>query len=262
MRRKVNEKVLRLPTILIAAVILLFLCWQLLKSLGILSNVGPARVEGESQYTPHGANTSNWWSYPSEFKQTNKNGDDLLVLVSKEFRLSSDYSPSDLVDARKSKIRTVGEVKLREILISNLESLAAAAKADGINLSITSGYRSYRDQEFAFNYWVNYNQGDVSAAERISARPGHSQHQLGTALDFSSSEVDDQSVHKEFKGTRAASWLAQHAWKFGFVLAYAEGAEHQTRYSYESWHYRYIGMENAASWKQSGLVLDEWLKGI
>lgn len=204
----------------------------------------------------------NWWEYTKEIKPTKRSGNDLLVLVNKEYKLPSTYAPGDLVHANTSGIRvtTVRSYMLRSILINDLKALNDDAKKEGLDISMISGYRAYQTQADTYNYWVNYNGGNVAVVDQISARPGHSQHQLGTALDFSSSEIGDR-LGSEFDNTKASKWLEKNAWKYGFVISYPKGYESTTGYSYESWHYRYIGRENAKEMVDSGKILEVWLRG-
>jgi LAS superfamily LD-carboxypeptidase LdcB len=118
--------------------------------------------------------TDSWWEYPSNIKSTTRSGDDLLVLVNKEYRLPSTYAPTDLVKVGESVIRRGSNYSLRSVVIAPLTKLVSAAKSDGIDLSIVSAYRSYSTQQSTYQYWVNYNNGCVSCADRISARAGHS----------------------------------------------------------------------------------------
>jgi len=203
--------------------------------------------------------SSNWWEYPSEILETSKNGDDLLVIVTKKYKLPSTYIPSGLVNASGSGIRRGDSYLLRSIILNDLKQLVDDISNDGIDISIVSGYRSYNTQASTYQYWVSYNGGDINAADKISARAGHSQHQLGTAVDFSTNEIND-GIGSQFTGTKAQVWLANNAYKYGFALSYPYGGESVTGYSYESWHYRYIGIDNALNWKSSGLILDQWLE--
>src|SRR5690606_15165135 len=109
----------------------------------------------------------------------------------------------------------------------DLKRLNTDAKADGIDISVISAYRSYSTQASTYKYWVNYNGGSAAAADKISARPGHSQHQLGTAVDFSSNEIGDR-LGAEFNNTKGAKWLVENGWKYGFVLSYPSGHESTT----------------------------------
>jgi len=198
-----------------------------------------------------------WWGYPEDIKAVTRSGDDFLVLVNKEYKLPSSYAPTDLVLASNSGIRLGGSYYLRNILINDLTNLVNDAKADSIDLSIVSGYRSYNTQIYTYNHWVSIN--GVDGADKISARAGHSQHQLGTAIDFSSNEVAD-GLGGQFRYTKASAWLAENAWIYGFVISYPSGYESTTGYSYESWHYRYIGVTNAQEMHDSGMILEVYLE--
>jgi len=203
------------------------------------------------------SSSARWWTYPTNIKTATRNGNDLLVLVNKESKLPQSYAPTDLVLASNSGIRRGSSYYLRNILINDLKNLVNASKADSIDLSIVSAYRSYNTQVSTYNYWVGIN--GVDGADKISARAGHSQHQLGTAVDFSSSEVSD-GLGGSFYTTKAAAWLASNAWKYGFVISYPSGYESTTGYSYESWHYRYIGVANAQEMHGSGMILEVYLE--
>jgi len=157
---------------------------------------------------------------------------DFFVLVDKTHKLPSDYAPDDLVNLKAYPLRVSwGDLLVRKAIVPELLAMTRAAKADGITLVYSSGYRSYEYQRYVFAKEVKtYGQ---EMAERESARPGASQHQLGTAIDFG-------SVTDAFAQTRAGKWLVAHAWEFGFSLSYPEGDERITGYRYESWHYRFI----------------------
>ena len=203
--------------------------------------------------------TNSWWKYPDVIYETKRNGNDLLVLVNKQYKLSSTYAPSDLVKASNSGIRRGESYYLRNILMTDLTNLVNAAKGDGIDLSVVSAYRSYQTQVTTYNYWLNKNNNNVEYVDTFSARPGHSQHQLGTTLDFSSSEIGDV-LGDSFGNTNASKWLIENAYKYGFVISYPKGYESVTGYKYESWHYRYIGKENALEMKNSGMILENYLR--
>ncbi|MGI6443477.1 MAG: M15 family metallopeptidase [Candidatus Dojkabacteria bacterium] len=201
----------------------------------------------------------NWWSYPTDIKPTKRHGDDLLVLVNKEYVLSADYVPADLVSAAKSGIRKGNQHMVRNIVIADLTELVKAANNDGIDLSIRSGYRSYSTQVSTYQYWLRYNNKVADNADKVSARAGHSQHQLGTAIDFSTSEIQD-GIGGRFHTTKAAKWLEENAWCYGFVISFPQGYESVTGYNYESWHYRYIGKDNALEMINSGKILEVYLR--
>ncbi len=196
--------------------------------------------------------------YPTTILPCTRSGDDLLVLVNKQYKLPSSYAPGDLVPVSNSGIRTTKSgMQVRSIIISDLANMKNDMAAAGIDIAILSAYRSYSTQQSTYNYWVSVL--GQAQADRVSARPGHSQHQLGTTVDFTSSEIGDQ-LGQQFANTQAGQWLAAHAWEYGFAIGYPSGHESVTGYSYEPWHFRYIGVENAASWHASGQILELWLR--
>ncbi len=227
---------------------------------GIEENIETESIAKEEdskpeQYVP----LNGWWGYPKDIKVAKRSGDDLLVLVNKEYRLEESYAPKDLVPASNAGIRKGESHKLREIVINDLRELGEQARNDGIDLSVRSAYRSYADQLYTYNYWVKVNGNNPNDGDKVSARAGHSQHQLGTVVDFSSAEIQD-GIGGQFHTTKAAKWLAENAWKYGFVIAFPKGQESVTGYNYESWHYRYIGKENAQEMMNRGEILEIYLR--
>ncbi len=210
-------------------------------------------LEGE-YFLDFSVTKKDWWEYPDDIEYTKKSGDDLLVVVSKKYKLPSTYIPNDLVNINKANIKTDKEILIREIVINDLKRLGEDAKKDNIDLTITSGYRSYETQKITYQHWLNINQGNIAVTDQISARPGHSEHQLGTTIDFST----NTGGFGGFTGTPAANWLEENAHKYGFVLSYPKNSEPITGFIYESWHYRYTGFENARKIKESGLIPLQW----
>jgi D-alanyl-D-alanine carboxypeptidase len=179
-----------------------------------------------------------------------------LTLVDTNLAVPNDYAPGDLVGAYTAGIPSYQ--KVRSILVPELTDMAAAASAAGAPLDIVSGYRDYWTQVETFAYWVN--EKGVWRALVDSARPGHSEHQLGLAVDFASlGGVDPWNVGDFATDTPAGKWLFANAWRYGFVLSYPNGATSKTCYEYEPWHYRYVGVTEAAAVRDSGLTLREWL---
>jgi D-alanyl-D-alanine carboxypeptidase len=156
----------------------------------------------------------------------------LFLLVDKAHPLAPDFAPNDLVNLKAYALGVLwGDVPLRKAIMPAVMELAAAAKKDGVPLVFSSGYRSFEYQKYVYSREVK-EYGQVMA-DRESAHPGTSQHQLGTAVDFG-------SITDAFAGTRGGRWLAAHAEEFGFSLSYPQGYEAITGYRYESWHYRFI----------------------
>ncbi|MCG8568984.1 MAG: D-alanyl-D-alanine carboxypeptidase family protein [Spirochaetes bacterium] len=162
--------------------------------------------------------------------------EELLLLVNKSHFLSADYFPVDLKNIHPQFATNKPYAQLRSILFSDLESLYKHAEADGASLKIISAFRSYETQERVYEKWKSIL--GKEEADRVSALPGSSQHQLGTAVDFN-------MLEEKFADTKEGRWLADHAYQYGFVIAYPQGLEHYTGYKFEPWHYRYIGKEAA-----------------
>ena len=186
-------------------------------------------------------------------------GDDLLMVVNKEpaRQLRGDWRPKDLVpiDADHMMPGRKGEVRIAAM--QAYEELEAAAKDEaGFELGIRSAFRSFETQCFTFNYKVEVS--GYEHASQFSARPGRSEHQLGTAIDITSATVGWE-LTQDIGETPEGRWLADNAHRFGFGLSYPEGYESLTGYSYEPWHWRYIGREAAAEQAASGLTLIEYL---
>ena len=177
------------------------------------------------------------------------------TLVDPIYMVPSSYAPGDLRSVGSAGIAGSGYV--RKLAIADLAALDKAAKAAGIRLRVVSAYRSYWTQKSTFNYWVQ--KSGWAAAVRYSARPGHSEHQLGTTLDFSFVGGGDPWNYTDFALTRAGAWLKANAWKYGWVMSYPKGAESLTGYIYEPWHYRYFGRSLAYQQRLSGLVPRYWL---
>jgi D-alanyl-D-alanine carboxypeptidase len=186
---------------------------------------------------------------------------DLRVLVDRSHTLPPHYAPEDLVSLPAYGVPTVGgrEMTLRREAAEHLRNLVGAGTAAGEELVVASAFRSYEDQRYTYGRLKSiYGAG----ADAMSAAPGHSQHQLGTAVDFTNATAAYQ-VLPVFGRTGAALWLQNHATEYGFVLAYPPGKD-TTGYDFEPWHYRYIGVENAGHLERSGLTLQEFLvrKGV
>ena len=126
---------------------------------------------------------------------------------------------------------------------SAFNTMSAAAKKDGLNIYISSGFRSYSTQNRIYNNYVN-NYGRTSA-DTFSARPGHSEHQSGLAVDVN-------IISDAFIGTPEAIWLNNNCYKYGFILRYPKGKSNETGYKYEPWHFRYVGVDLATKLYNGG----------
>ena len=170
-------------------------------------------------------------------KIENKNGITYvngILIVNKSYSLPKDYDPGKLNDDVKKAF----------------EEMREAASKDKITLWIQSGYRSYKTQEELFNNYVK--QSGKEKAETFSARPGHSEHQTGLAMDLN-------IVDSSFEGTKEAIWIEKNCYKYGFIIRYPKGKESITGYKYEPWHIRYLGKDLAKKIYSSNLTLEEYL---
>lgn len=183
-------------------------------------------------------------------------GDELLVLVDKNISLPADYYPKDLVSL-DGQVPDYAGAQLRAEAAAHLVEMFKAARENGLDLTVTSAYRSYQTQIVTFNHWVAVS--GLAAAEQISARAGHSQHQLGTAVDLSASNVGN-NLSSDFGSTAAGKWLAANSYRYGFILSYPAGKEAVTGYAYEPWHIRYIGAPAATQLHGLGWDLETYLR--
>ena len=182
----------------------------------------------------------------------------MSVLVDRSHSLSPDYVPKDLVPLQDYGVPTLGSdvLRLRREAAENLRHLVEGATADGEELVVASAYRSYEDQRASHARLMSVFGAD---ADGMSAAPGHSQHQLGTAGDFTNAAAGYQ-IWMPFTQTSAYWWLEHHAFQYGFVLAYPRGKEEHTGYRWEPWHYRYVGVKDAKRLAKSELSLQEFLE--
>ena len=156
-----------------------------------------------------------------------------IVIANKSYPLPQGYDPG--LDATTK---------------SQFDALSAAAAAEGLNIYLASGYRSYSTQERIYNNYVaNYGQ---ESADTFSARPGYSEHQTGLAIDLNS--IDDS-----FADTPEYTWLVKHAHEYGFIIRYPADKVSITGYKYEPWHIRYLGVDTATAVYKSGKCLEEYL---
>ena len=175
------------------------------------------------------------------------------TLVDWNLSLGKDYKPPDLVWVRKGGVFGGGYV--RAVVIDDLLAMATAAKKNGTPLVAWSPYRSYKTQVDLFNGYVKGYGYD--SAINFSARPGHSEHQTGLAIDFVA--VGDKGLTSDWEVTRTGGWMARNAWKYGWLMSYPKGKQDLVCYHYEPWHYRYYGRDLAKKIHDSGLTPREYL---
>lgn len=172
------------------------------------------------------------------------------VLVNKYNALSASYVPEGLetISAKYSK----GYFQLRADARQAFEKMCTDAAVLGLDIKAVSAYRSYRTQDTVyFSKIKKRSAAEMEIRDKVSARPGHSEHQLGLAIDVIGTDLWVQNT-KEF------AWYSQNAHKYGFIIRYQEGRESITGYAYEPWHLRYLGVELASAVFGSGLTYDEY----
>lgn len=191
--------------------------------------------------------------------------DSLFTLVTLVYGLSRDYAPSDLVDLNDYLSHRVTQgfpLQLRQVAVEPLVSLITAMEAAGLRPQVLSAYRSYSAQYLAWRKWQD---SHPESAAIVSAPPGHSEHQLGTTVDFGSPELkdivgeEDVEFHTYFFRTREGEWLLANAHQYGFTLSYPREAFEITGFYYEPWHYRYVGIEMATQLREMGLSFTEFM---
>lgn len=181
--------------------------------------------------------------------------DHALVLLDTTYRLPETPDPSDLVRVREAGFAS--DHLVRAVVIDDLRALREDAEAAGLALEVQSAYRSFAYQRQVFDGWVA-RLGEAQA-RRVSARPGHSEHQLGTAIDLRTRGGPAPWDLADWARTPEGAWLVQHAHRYGFVLSYPAGEEERTCYDYEPWHYRWVGRELAGAVHEAGVPLRVWL---
>ncbi len=150
-----------------------------------------------------------------------------------------------------------GTVLVAQSAGTDLTALCEVAVQAGVPVGVSSSYRSYATQVSTYNYWVG--RDGQAVADSYSARPGYSEHQTGLALDF---RVPGGATLDSFTGTAQQLWLAENAWRYGFIQRYTGSGSAETGYSAESWHYRYVGRDVATVYMQSGATSLETYWGV
>ena len=173
------------------------------------------------------------------------------MLVNKYNALSKDYEVEDLKTI--SKTYSYGDnKKLNKEAYDAFISLAEDAKKEGYTILIVSSYRTYQDQE---DVWKDYKASfGTKKADAYAARAGSSEHETGLAIDV----ADYNDKNDKFEATESFNWMQTNAHKYGYILRYPKDKENITGYSYEAWHYRYVGIDTATKVYNEGITYDEY----
>jgi len=191
--------------------------------------------------------------------------DEYLILINTESRLDESYVPADLTDVVDTRKDGRATQQMRLYAEKALEAMFIELRANGFNdVSVTSAYRSYAQQQANFNNRMATYTGKMTKEEAyaktatIIAIPGTSEHQSGLCADLHNLP----SALTAFADEEAGKWLAANCQKFGFILRYPKGKEDVTGIIFEPWHFRYVGRWHATKIMESGLCLEEYMASI
>ncbi len=177
---------------------------------------------------------------------------DTLLIVNKYYQLEKDYHYGDLV-VMDSQYDNKSGSRLSSVAYEAFKKLVDDAEKEGYHIRNNSAYRSYATQNSLYQNYKNAN--GLEWADKWSARPGHSEHQTGLALDVGEKEHTNLN---DFVNSKEFIWMKDHAHLYGFILRYPEGKEYLTGYGYEPWHYRYVGIEVATYIYEHQITFEEY----
>ena len=189
--------------------------------------------------------------------------DPLMVLVNHTSKMPDDYT----FDTKECGSATAVNKTLQTVACDAFLSMQKTAAADGVTVWMQSGYRSVKYQTSLYErktkYYLDKGYDNATAKEKAAAvvnPPGYSEHNCGLAADLNSPE--HTGLDEGFEKTAAFRWLCEHAGDYGFILRYPKDAEDKTEIIYEPWHWRYVGVENAAKINASGLCFEEYIETL
>ena len=189
--------------------------------------------------------------------------DPLMVLVNHANKMPDNYT----FDTKECGSSTSVNKTLQTVACDAFLAMQKAAAADGVTVWMQSGYRSVSYQtklyERKTQYYRDKGYDEATAKEKAAAivnPPGYSEHNCGLAADLNSPE--HTGLDEGFENTAAFRWLCEHAAEYGFILRYPQGAEDATEITYEPWHWRYVGPENAAKINASGLCFEDYIAAL
>ena len=189
--------------------------------------------------------------------------DPLMVLVNHTSKMPDDYT----FDTKECGSATAVNKTLQTVACDAFLEMQKAAAADGVTVWMQSGYRSVKYQTSLYErktkYYLDKGYDNATAKEKAAAvvnPPGYSEHNCGLAADLNSPE--HTGLDEGFEKTAAFRWLCEHAGNYGFILRYPKDAEDKTEIIYEPWHWRYVGVENAAKINASGLCFEEYIETL
>ncbi len=196
---------------------------------------------------------------PAGFDKTRYSADkpeSLWWIVNKNRPLPEGFEPNLVEPNIPIRPNAAGdERKISSVIVGPLQEMVAAAKTEGISLLLASGYRSYALQVSVYNQNVR-NLGQAEA-DKVSAKPGTSEHQTGLSLDIGAASRTCE-IQECFGQQPEGVWVRNHAPEYGFIIRYPEGKQASTGYNYEPWHLRYVGKDLARELQRTGQTMEEF----
>ena len=172
------------------------------------------------------------------------------ILVNKYYSLDEKYEPDNLETISK-QYALEGMELVHDAKIA-FEEMAKAAKKENLNIIAMSTYRDYNYQVKIYNQYVKAD--GQEKVDTYSGRPGYSEHQTGLAVDVYNGKVN----YTKFETTKEFAWMNEHAHEYGFILRFPKDKIEETGYTYESWHYRYVGKNEAKYIKENNISFEEY----
>lgn len=256
-RRRRNRRIL----LVLLVILLLGAAWGITRAIEHWTSAPSSSSQSQSApaptVPPASQSTPSSSQPQSESTDVPASADPLLILANKDNPLPSDYAP-DLAYLEG------GSYQMQSEAAAAFDRMKNAANATGLHLMACSTYRSVERQTELFNAeiqkWMGQGMDETAAREQAATVvmvPGCSEHNTGLAVDVGS--ITNQRVEEDFENEPEFAWLQEHAAEYGFILRYPSDKQAITGVSYEPWHYRYVGVENAKAIKESGLCLEEYL---
>lgn len=180
---------------------------------------------------------------------------DLEILLNKKVRLLENYRPDDLIELSTLGINSQGTVLLRKEAADALYLMNEDMKNEKISIRVNSGWRDFNSQQDAYIYWEKAMGNNASL---YAAPVGGSEHHLGVAIDIVSAE-NNYKLLPSFTNTKLHKFLIEKAYQYGFINSYPKDKESITGFTYEPWHYRYVGIKVASEIRSLNISLTEYL---
>lgn len=187
-------------------------------------------------------------------QQTTAHPEFLMKKIEKDSPLPSDYTPPNLKDI-STKVRTAGIIIcLRADVVPHITQMFSDAQNDGVIFMITSGYRKPEIQKYLYDSAMKKNK---DTAINSIAKPGLSEHQLGSTVDITDASIGFSGVDNRFGTSKGGRWLQKNAYKYGFIMSYKKDQEKNSGFIYEPWHWRFLGIDVATKLHEQDISYSE-----